>query len=446
MKAGSNIAGAGGAELTARIRGIAPERCLAVGVDVAKASWRLLVADFLGEVVVEGTTIVADEAGYAELRKRVDDAAIDAAAQVVRVGIEAAGHYHETLAGRLLADGYEVVCHNPAAVKKARGEAGKARLKTDDLDAAASCSLTIRGLGRTPYLPEDAVGALQVAYLGREALVSHRAAMRNQIISLLDLIWPGATAADDDLGVKPLLSDILSDTGLALLRLGPDPRGIGAHCPSALRRKLQARGANPTKAKCAELVVRARTALKPSGPIDSRIRLLQRYLDVFEELSRAIAAVEAEEAEALAQTKGAKLLEVVGLGIVAASGYAAFVGDPARFEDRSEKIWRALGADPARAQSGPQDPNLPISREGSAWGRAAMMKATSALLRSNPVFRRYLMVRRAEGKPAKVARIAAANKANRMLCRLMATGKSYDLEAHQRVVEKARTAGAPKQD
>src|SRR5882757_5639455 len=124
MDAGSNIAGSLGAEMVARIRGVAPERCLAVGIDVAKASWHVLIANFLGEVVVAGVDIVADEAGYAEVRKRIDGAAAEAEAQVVRVGVESAGHYHETLAGRLIADGYEVVGHNPAAVKNSRAESG----------------------------------------------------------------------------------------------------------------------------------------------------------------------------------------------------------------------------------------------------------------------------------------------------------------------------------
>src|ERR1700730_16751640 len=124
MEAGSNIAGSRGAELVARIRGVAPERCLAVGIDVAKASWHLLVANFLGEVVVAGVDIVADGAGYAEVRKRIEGAAASAEAQVVRVGVESAGHYHETLAGRLMADGYEVVGDNPAVVTTGRAQSG----------------------------------------------------------------------------------------------------------------------------------------------------------------------------------------------------------------------------------------------------------------------------------------------------------------------------------
>jgi hypothetical protein len=87
-------------------------------------------------------------------------------------------------------------------------------------------------------------------------------------------------------------------------------------------------------------------AMAPSGPVEARIALLQRFLDIFEALDAAIAAIEAEEAAALGMTKGAMLPEVVGLGVVSVAGYVAFVGDPARFDNRPERIWRALGADP----------------------------------------------------------------------------------------------------
>ncbi|MGH2773586.1 MAG: IS110 family transposase [Actinomycetota bacterium] len=432
-----HIAGPEGLALFESIGRTPLEQCLAAGVDVAKASWRLLVSDFTGRVVLGGTTAKADEAGYLKLRRLLDETSLNVGAEFLRVGVESAGHYHETLVGRLTDDGYDVVCHNPSTVKKARGEAGKSRLKTDDFDAAAICSLTIRGHGRAPFLPTDAMGDLQVAYLGREALVQHRSALRNQIHSLLDLIWPGATAKDTDLEVKPILSDILRETGMALLRLGPDPRRIASYSPSELRRKLRARGANPTKAKCRELVERSRTALSPCGPIRARLNLLARYLDVYQALCAEIESLEAGEAEALERTKGANLTSVVGLNVVSASAYVAFVGDPARFGNNPSKVWRAAGADPARSQSGPSDPNLPISREGSSWGRAAMMKTTSALVASNPVFRSYLEDRRAHGKPSKVARMAAGNKMNRMLFRLMQTGESYDLEVHRKDVERA---------
>lgn len=187
-----------------------------------------------------------------------------------------------------------------------------------------------------------------------------------------------------------------------------------------------------------ELVRRGRSALAPGGPLGARLDLLGRFLDAYRAIDVAIEALERAEADALASTKGARLPEVVGLDVVSASGYVAFVGDPRRFEGEPARVWRAVGADPARAQSGPKDPALPISREGSAWGRAALMKATSTLVSANPLFRAYLADRRAQGKPAKVARMAAGNKANRLLLRLMVSGEHYDLQHHAK-----RTARAP---
>lgn len=447
-----HVAGAQGARLANLIKNIPAERCLVAAIDVAKASWWVMAANFRGEVILPGAAVIADEAGYAELRKRIEDSRELSEAQFLRVGIESAGHYHETLASRLIDDGYDVICHNPSAVKQARGESGKRRKKSDDEDAKAIWSLTMRGLGSVPYFPSDAIGDLQVAHLGREALLGHHSALRNQIVSLLDLIWPGATACDKERGISPILADMFCKTGMALMRLGPDPRKIAALSPAELQRKLRAKGANPHGRTVKELVARARLALMPCGPVHPRIELLQRFLDAYEAVDKAMAAIEAAEADALAKTPGRMLVSVKGLEVVSASGYAAFVGDPRRFEDplmdvgldqsrrekkRRARIWRAIGADPARGQSGPYDPNLPMAREGSSWGRAAMMKATASLISGNPVFRDYSAERKAAGKVKKISKVAAAHKANRLLCTLMMNASDYDLAVHLQAVAEA---------
>lgn len=297
-----HVAGAQGARLANLIKNIPAERCLVAAIDVAKASWWVMAANFRGEVILPGAAVIADEAGYAELRKRIEDSRELSEAQFLRVGIESAGHYHETLASCLIDDGYDVICHNPSAVKQARGESGKRRKKSDDEDAKAIWSLTMRGLGSVPYFPSDAIGDLQVAHLGREALLGHHSALRNQIVSLLDLIWPGATACDKERGISPILADMFCKTGMALMRLGPDPRKIAALSPAELQRKLRAKGANPHGRTVKELVARARLALMPCGPVHPRIELLQRFLDAYEAVDKAMAAIEAAEADALAKT------------------------------------------------------------------------------------------------------------------------------------------------
>ena len=62
---------------------------------------------------------------------------------VVRIGVEAAGHYPRTLVARLQAAGLEVVELNPRAVKDARGQQLLRTLKNDARDCGAMAELLI---------------------------------------------------------------------------------------------------------------------------------------------------------------------------------------------------------------------------------------------------------------------------------------------------------------
>ena len=78
-----------------------PRKVLLVGIDVAKASWFVLGCDLHGSVVIDGTKVAADRAGLDQLGGLLDQARVRVDAQLVVVGVEAAGHYHQTLAAHL---------------------------------------------------------------------------------------------------------------------------------------------------------------------------------------------------------------------------------------------------------------------------------------------------------------------------------------------------------
>ena len=107
------------ARFMARIRGVDPQRCLAIPVDVGKATAVALVADHYGEIIVAPFEFALIEAGFAVLSAAITRAQLERDALVVRIGVEAAGHYHRTLVARLRAAGLEVVELNPKAVKDA---------------------------------------------------------------------------------------------------------------------------------------------------------------------------------------------------------------------------------------------------------------------------------------------------------------------------------------
>jgi transposase len=102
-----------------------------------------LVADHFGEIVTAPFEFDLTETGVAKLIGAVVLAERERSAIVIRIGVEAAGHYHRTVVARLLRAGLEVVELNPGAVKQARSQQMLRALKTDARDLGArwpSCS------------------------------------------------------------------------------------------------------------------------------------------------------------------------------------------------------------------------------------------------------------------------------------------------------------------
>ena|SRR5918996_4259958 len=154
------------ADYMARVRGIPPEQCLVVPIDVGKHTAVSLVADHEGRVVCDPMTFPMTATGARTLMSAAGTAGRAARAGSVRFGIEAAGHYHRVLASTLQASGLDVVELNPAAVKVARSQLGQARVKTDVRDCLAMVELLVRGQGWPLHRHDDRV-ALQMMWVAQ---------------------------------------------------------------------------------------------------------------------------------------------------------------------------------------------------------------------------------------------------------------------------------------
>lgn len=121
-----HVHGAQVQQLVAQTRGVPPERLLAVPVDVGKAAAVALVCDFTGEVLARQFEFALTWAGVVALVERVEAVRAARPVGLVRVGIEAAGHYHRPLtsAGVLPAD-WQLVELNPAQVTAQRRSNGQ---------------------------------------------------------------------------------------------------------------------------------------------------------------------------------------------------------------------------------------------------------------------------------------------------------------------------------
>lgn len=427
-----HVGGERAAAFRALVKGFDPARVLLVGIDVAKASWFVLGSTLDGDVILEGVKIPATADGLAELAQMVERVRSEHRAELLVVGVEAAGHYHQTLAAHLNQRS-DIILRlvNPAAVAAIRKSQLNRRRKTDWLDAAAICELLMRGEGSPCLLTDTHAAALRPLWNGRKDLVDVRVALRLQALALVDCLWPGLTARDESSGIRPPLRALFKTKAgrivLGLLADGWTPQQIADLDIAGLKAVFAEQGCQLKITVAKRIIAAGRSCLPPHpAATNGKPQMLTAQLTALDSLDAAVAQVETEMAARLPLTEGRKLTQIDGVGVVVASGFVAFVGSARRWASWS-KVWRGAGLDPARSQSGPVDTNMSISREGSAWGRRAILDLAAAAIGKPGRWRQAYQRRVTEAhKPPLVALAATANSVGRTCFTLMLTGADYD--------------------
>jgi transposase len=155
----------------------------------------------------------------------------------------------------LIEIGHPVVAIHPNAVKAARPRYGAALAKSDGGDAYLLADLLRTDGHRFPPLrePSDETKALRALVRTRDDLVAARVGFANQLRSLLESFWPGATA---------IFAEIDSPIALAFCDRYPTPAAAEKLTPKRLSQFL-GRHAYCGRRPTAELLERLRSA--PQG-------------------------------------------------------------------------------------------------------------------------------------------------------------------------------------
>ncbi|MGH2688279.1 MAG: IS110 family transposase [Actinomycetota bacterium] len=404
-------------EFVRQLRGKDPDRLLAVPIDVGKHSAAALVCDFWGGLVVEPFTFSLDEPGFNVFRAAVAEAEAERDAQLVRVGLEQAGHYHRTLEAKLRSDGLEVVVFNPSQVAGNRAQDPLRTLKSDVRDLGAMAELLIRRRG---WLSKE----LDVHLVEQRALAAHRrrkrrarAVLKAQIQSTLDLVFPTlSTCLSDPLDTK---------LGRLVLTEGLDPGRVRRLGGQRLREYCLRRGVMVSRAKAHELVEAGRNALLlPPDVAKVHAGVLRQDVDLLARLDGEIAKVEEAMADVLAHTPAAILLSLPRVRTVRASMYGAALGDPSRFSSAAQ-VYRFSGLVPRLYESAGRSRSGGISREGKVELREAICELGKALRQGVPDFGAYAAALTARGKPSGIVACALGHRANRLAFALIRDQKPF---------------------
>jgi transposase len=394
-------------------------RTVLVGIDVGKFEALALIADGRGELLAEPVVVELDEPGVSQLEAVIAGVIRQRSASLVRIGIEACGHYHRLLVHRLRSAGWDTVDLSPAQVHAARSQMGYRRLKSDLRDAAAMVELLIRGGGRGRGCHAEGLAELQAWVGHRHRKQAARVALGNQLLANLDLVFPSLQAC---------FSDPLDRKGfwLVLQALDADIDRVVDLNVSQLREIGANHGVRIESPKATAIIDAAHRSLRlPEPERQARLAILLSDTARLSELFTELEATDATIAGLLNRTPAAVLTSLPGVGAVRASDYAAALGDPDRFPT-AEHAYRASGLVPTQYESAGKHRKGATSREGSAELRHAIIELGRGLAQHDEQFATYKQALLSRGKRRKVANIAVGHRAHRLAFTLIRTQQPYD--------------------
>jgi transposase len=385
-----------------------------VAVDVGKNTATLSVTDAARRRLLGPVDFAMTAPAVAAVLARVC-AVLPAAA--VKVGVEAAGHYHRPLLGAgVWPAGWEVLELSPARVAEQRRVLGRRRVKTDAIDLEAITELVLAGHGVPVTARSAVVTELTGWAMHRSRRVQTRTATKNQLLAQLDRCFPGLTLAlPDVLGTKIgclVAAEFADPHRLATLGVTRFVR-FAANCGLRVRRSAADR-----------LVAAARAGLPTPEAVVAR-QVLADDLVLLADLDAQIAAAEAKMAGLLPDTPFAPLITVPGWGTVRAGNYGAAVGDPQRWTG-ARQLYRASGLSPAQYESAGRRRDGTISREGSVALRRALIDLGIGLWHADPAAKSYGQALRARGKKGGVIGCAMAHRANKIAYAMVRDQTGYD--------------------
>jgi transposase len=412
-----HVHGAQVQQLVAQTRGVPPERLVAVPVDVGKRSAMALVCDFTGEVLARRFEFALTRPGVAELVERVQAVRAGRPVGLVRVGIEAAGHYHWPLTSwGVLPGDWQVVEFNPAHVTAQRRTNGQRGVKTDAVDLAAIADLRVAGRGVL-------VGRADAVMVELAGLVGHRArrvqvrsALKNQLLGQVDRCFPGLAGC---------LANLLdTKVGRLVVSEFADPARLARLGPARFRAFAARRGVIVQHKVAERLVAAARVALPTDQAAVAR-RVLADDLALLADLDGQISAVDQQLARLLPATPFAVLGTVPGWATVRVAAYAAAVEGLARWPS-ARQLYRAAGLTPTLYESAGRRRDGAISREGSVALRRALLDLGVGLWHSDLPAKAYAASLRVRGKPGGIIATALAHRANRIAYAMVRDQAAYD--------------------
>ena len=388
---------------------------ICVGIDVAKDKHDCFILSSEGEVLADVFTIPNNRDGFETLLQRIRSCALPA--DIIKVGLEATGHYSYNILGFLLDCGLPTCVINPLHTNLYRKSLSLRKTKTDRIDARNIAAMLMSDVDLKSYT-DTAYHNEELKSLTRYRFdkVRQRAKLKQSVSRLVNILFPELETLVPTLhmaSVYALLSELPSAQQIAAVHL--------THLKTLLDNASKGRYGRDKAVEIREAARRSIGSKMPAKSLE-----LRHTIQLILELDKEIDEVEATIAEIMYSIQS-PITTIPGMGLRMGAMILAEVGDFANF-DSPDKILAYAGLSPSTYESGKLSLTGAYShmeKRGSRYLRYAIFNATKYVCIWDPTFAAYLAKKRAEGKHYNVAISHAAKKLVRVIYALQKSGKAY---------------------
>lgn len=405
----------------------ASELAIYVAIDVAKYFHKAIVFDTNKAILEPPFGFDLSKEGFNVLVSKVEKHTKKQNIKKIIVGLEATGHYHETLADHLRAAGYQVFLFNPYSTFKTRS----LRLdyvKTDEIDVKAIGDAMLLNKGREITEQPEIFRQLKLMTRFRRAKVRARQILTNQMLRDLDRLWPGMIK-DAKANKSGLFTNLWkSKIGRKVLELNALPQDIALASPEEFVKGCKDQGVDGIGISWAKRIIKHASQVLPCPREEAvvhrkimgvNLKLLKELDDLIDNLGHNIALL-------FQQTPCIKLLSIKGLSVITAAEFIAEVGNPEKYSDPGQWV-KLAGLNASRYQTGTVDrQENPITKVGNKDLRYIVFMIARNISIWEPFFTLYRNKFLTKGKHIRKAHGAVANKFLRIAFYMLKKKEDFD--------------------
>ena len=392
---------------------------ICVGIDVAKDKHDCFILSSDGEVLADVFTIANNKDGFEALLQQIRFCSKPT--DIIKVGLEATGHYSYNILGFLLDKGLPTYVINPLHTNLYRKSLSLRKTKTDRVDARTIAAMLMSDVNLKSYT-DTAYHNEELKSLTRYRFdkVKERAKLKQSVSRLVTILFPELEKLVPSLhmaSVYTLLSEFPGAKQIANTHL--------THLKSLLQDASKGRYGRDMAMEIRET---ARVSIGSTMP--SKSMELQHTIRLIRELDAEVEDIE-DAIQAMMEEIHSPITTIPGIGVRMGAMILAEIGDFSQF-DSPDKILAYAGMSPSTYQSGKLSLSGSYShmeKRGSKYLRYALFNATKYVCQWDPSFAAYLAKKRSEGKHYNVAISHATKKLVRLIFAMEKSGQTYNAAA-----------------